>query len=236
MGCGFRETFRPSQKSPGVFSDGRTFFDIGKIKLPEKLINNPNRFNPTEFKIIKEHVEFSIEIASSIKGISKDVINMISTHHERHNGHGYPNGLSKNEIPIFGKIAGIVDCYDALISNRAFVSAMSPHDAVRKMYEWRDIDFQTELIEQFIQIVGIYPVGTVIELSDGRVGIILAHHRVWRLKPKVMMLLNQNKEPYEKYKVINMYDTETGVDSNPLTITTNVEPHIYGIDPQQFYL
>lgn len=215
---------------------GALLFDIGKMRLPDKLINNPNRFNQYEFKLVKTHVEHSIEIVKSIKGINDDVIDMVKTHHERHNGSGYPNGLRENEIPIFGKIAGIVDCYDAIISERPFASAVSPHDAVKKFYDWRDIDFQAELIEQFIQVVGIYPVGTIVELNNGCVGVIVAQHRVWRLRPKIMLLLDENKAYYNDFDVIDLYINEADEDGNSLEIVKSLDPGMYGIDPEQFYL
>lgn len=215
---------------------GALLFDIGKMRLPEKLINSSKRFNQYEFKLIKSHVKHSVDIVSNIKGINKNVIEMVKTHHERHNGSGYPAGLSKNNIPIFGKIAGIVDCYDAIISERSFISALSPHDAVKKFYEWRDIDFQAELIEQFIQVVGIYPVGTIVELNDGRVGVIVAQHRVWRLRPKIMMLLDHHKEAYADFKIVDLYTEVTNDEGDSIDIVKSLEPGMYGIDPEQFYL
>jgi HD-GYP domain-containing protein (c-di-GMP phosphodiesterase class II) len=224
---------RPDLQSLAI---GALLFDTGKIKLPGKLISNPSRYSQYEFKLIKQHVEHSVDIVRSIDGINDEVINMVKTHHERHNGGGYPGGLSGDMIPIFGKIAGIVDCYDAITSERPFVSAISPHEAVKKLYEWRDIDFQLELVEQFIQVVGIYPVGTIVELSDGRVGVIVAHHRVWRLRPKIMLLLDHNKVAYGNFSTINLITELTGIDGNPLNITKSVEPSLYGIDTEQLYL
>ncbi len=215
---------------------GALLFDIGKMKLPEKLINNPKRFNQYEFKLVKQHVNYSVEILKDTNGIDEDVINMVLTHHERHNGSGYPQGLAGDAIPLFGKIAGIVDCYDAIISERPFASPLSPHDAVKKFYEWRDIDFQAELVEQFIQVVGIYPVGTIVELSDGQVGVIVAQHNVWRLRPQVMLLLDANKEPLNHFGIINLYTETTDKNGDPLNIAKCVEPGLYGIDPEEFYL
>ncbi len=215
---------------------GALLFDVGKVKLPEKLLQNPARYNPTEYKLVQKHVDYSVEIVKSIEGIGDNVVEMVATHHERHNGSGYPRGLSGDKIPLFGKMAGIIDCYDAMISDRVYVSAISPHDAVRKLYDWSNIDFQLELVEQFIQVVGIYPVGTIIELSDGRVGVIVAHHRLWRLRPKIMLILDSNKKPYAKFEIIDTYKIDNGEDGTPLKIIKSVDPGIYGIDPQQFYL
>lgn len=211
-------------------------FDVGKVKLPEKLINNTKRFNQYEFKLVKKHVDYSIDIVKNIKGINDDIIEMIWTHHERHNGSGYPHGLNGNHIPLFGKIAGIIDCYDAIISERPFASAISPHDAVKKLYEWRNIDFQAELVEQFIQVVGIYPVGTIVELSDGRVGVIVSQNRVWRLRPKVMLLLSEKKDPLTEFITINLFTETEDNNGNPLDIVRSVEPGLYGIDPEELYL
>lgn len=215
---------------------GAMLFDVGKVKLPEKLINHKKRFNQYEFKLVKKHVDYSLDIIREIKGINDDVIDMVQTHHERYNGSGYPGGLSGNQIPLFGKIAGIVDCYDAIISERPFTSAISPHDAVKKLYEWRNLDFQAELVEQFIQVVGIYPVGTIVELSDGRVGIIISQNRVWRLRPQVMTLLNENKEPLINFDTINLFTETEDASGNSLDILRSIEPGLYGIDPEEFYL
>ena len=215
---------------------GAMLFDIGKMKLPEKLINNPKRYNQFEYELVKKHTDYSLEILKNTKGIGDDVIEMVATHHERHNGSGYPNGMAGDQIPIFGKIAGIVDCYDAIISDRVFATALSPHDAVKKLYDWRDIDFQAELVEQFIQVVGIYPVGTVIELSDGKVGVIVAQNKVWRLRPQVMILLDPDKKPLDNFNVIDLFTHVEDEGGDPLDIVKCVEPGLYGIDPEEFYL
>jgi len=215
---------------------GGLLLDVGKMRLPEKLINNTRRFNQYEFKLVKQHVGLSVEIVSSISGLNKDIVEMINTHHERHKGGGYPYGISGDAIPVFGKIAGIVDCYDAIISERPYVPAMSPHDAVKKLYEWRDFDFQAELVEQFIQVVGIYPVGTVVELTDGRVGVVVVQHRVWRLRPQIMLLLDEDKNVYDEFEVINLYTELTTENGDSLDILKSVEPGVYGIDPEQFYI
>jgi HD-GYP domain-containing protein (c-di-GMP phosphodiesterase class II) len=204
--------------------------------LPQKLIDNPKIFNKFELKIVRQHVEFSVEILKETKDIGDDVLKMVSTHHERHDGSGYPKGLAGSSIPIFGKIAGIVDCYVAIISERPFVPQLSPHDAVKKLYEWRNVDFQPELVEQFIQVIGIYPVGTLVELTDGQVGVIVAQNREWRLKPRVMLLRDTDKRPLDEFNIIDLYQQAANDEEEPLHIKTVVAPGMYGIDPDEFYL
>ncbi len=217
-------------------SMGALLFDIGKIKLPAKLIINPKEYNSIEYTLVKKHVEYSLEIVSSIEGIKDEIIQMVATHHERYDGSGYPNGLSKNNIPLFGKMAGIIDCYDAIITERLHAPALSPHEAVKNLYGWSGKDFQAELVEQFIQVVGVYPVGTVVELSDGRVGVVVSHNKVRRLRPRVMIVMNKDKQLHSKLRTINLYNETQGEDGNPLHISKTVNPSFYGIDTNQFFL
>jgi putative nucleotidyltransferase with HDIG domain len=225
-----------SRKDLHSLALGALLFDVGKMRLPEKLINNPRRYNNIEFNIIKQHVKYSLDILQETQGVNDDVYNMVKMHHERHNGSGYPDGLKSNEITIYGKIAGLVDCYDAMISERVFDSPISPHDAVKKFYEWRNIDFQSELVEQFIQIMGIYPVGTLVELSNGMVAVIVNQHRVWRLRPQLMLLLDANKKPLTDFTSIDLFVQTVDEEGNALDIVKSVEPGMYGVDPKGFYI
>lgn len=216
-------------------SMGALLFDLGKIRLPEKLILNPEKYNSTEVKLMRKHVDYSIDILASVDGIKADVMAMVATHHERHDGSGYPKGLKGNEIPLFGKMAGIIDCYDAITSTRPYAQAMSPHDTVKRLYDWSDVLFQKELIEQFIQVVGVYPIGTLVELSDGRVGVVIALNKKRRLRPKVMMLLSERKEFYSKFKTINLYEETESENGESLDIKKILQPGTHGIDPNHFY-
>ena len=105
------------------------------------------------------------------------------THHERDNGCGYPRKLAGKQIPIFGKMAAIVDCYDAMTSDAVYRCAISSHKALRTLYARKDEEFQAGLIEQFIQCIGVYPVGSLVELTTGEVGVVLSQNCVRRLRP-----------------------------------------------------
>jgi hypothetical protein len=138
--------------------------------------------------------------------------------------------LVGDQIPIFARIAAIVDCYDAITSHRNYAEALPPSIAIKMMYEWRDIDFQAELVEEFIQAVGIYPAGTLVELSSGQVGVVLSEYRTRRLRPKIMVLLDADKNPLTELLTINLLEvTETDM-GQPLNIVNSLEPDAYGID------
>ncbi len=215
---------------------GGLLFDIGKIRLPEKLLNKAGPYNKYELKIMQEHVKHGVDILRQTPDIDDRILEMVFTHHERHDGSGYPQGLQGNAIPIFGKIAGIVDSYVSITSERPYSAPMSPHEAVKKLYEWREVDFQSELVEQLIQVIGVYPVGTVVEISDGRIGVVVVQNKEWRLKPQVMLLRDAQKTPLKNFEILDLYTEGQGEEGEPLHIKRGVDPEPYGIDPDEYYL
>jgi HD-GYP domain-containing protein (c-di-GMP phosphodiesterase class II) len=214
---------------------GAVLFDIGKLKLPPELLNKNARLSNDEFELIKTHVALGVDLLNGSPGINKQVLDIVAHHHERFNGSGYPAGLKMTEIPVFARIVSIVDCYDAITSERPYAPALSPSVAVKKLYEWRNIDFQAELVEEFIQAIGLYPAGTLVELSSGEVGAVLAEYRLRRLRPQILLLLNANKDPLPELRILNLLETTHDSDGKPLEIARSLEPGAYGIDPESLY-
>jgi putative nucleotidyltransferase with HDIG domain len=209
---------------------GGLLFDIGKLKVDRELLSANRSLSDDEFQQVRSHVERGVEMIRDSGLMNKDVIDMIAHHHERHDGSGYPHGLRGDDIPIFARIAAIVDCYDAITSHRSYARAIPPSVAIKMLYEWRDIDFQGELVEEFIQAVGIYPAGTLVELSSGEVAVVMAEYRTRRLRPRVMVLLDREKQPVADIKTIDLREVNVNGDGTPLEIINSLEPHAYGID------
>jgi len=213
---------------------GALLFDVGKGKVPQNLLAKTSKLNETEFTIVKMHVEYSLGIVDGDSEISPRTREMIATHHEKFDGSGYPKGLAGGDIPLLGRIAAIVDFYDAVTSDRPYSPAMSPHDAIKYLYKYRNTHYQDELIEQFIQTLGAYPVGTLVELSNGEVGIVIGQNQVRRLLPKVIIILDDQKNMVADPQVRDlMLDADT---AEQATIKRSLEPGAYGIEPDDFYL
>jgi HD-GYP domain-containing protein (c-di-GMP phosphodiesterase class II) len=210
---------------------GSLLFDIGKTKLPTKLLTKTGRITPEERKLLEQHVQEGLKAVQFAKNIGPDVLDIIKYHHERYDGSGYPDGLKGNQIPVLARIVSIADCYDAMTSERHFAKASSPSIVIRKLYAWRNRLFQAELVEEFIQAVGMYPPGTLVQLSTGEVGIVTATNKVRRLRPKIIMLLDKNKQRYKKLSVVNLADTLKNDAGESLNIVKTLEPGAYGIDP-----
>ena len=158
--------------------------DIGKTALPLELLSSPNKPNDEEWATLQGHVDLSIELLERNGLEDPRVLNAIRTHHERHDGSGYPNGLAGNKIPAFGRIAGIIDSYDAMISARPYAAARSSYQAVQEIHGLADSAFQPELVEYFIKAIGVFPVGSIIELNTGEVGVVVSQTENNRPKTK----------------------------------------------------
>ena len=215
---------------------GCMFFDIGKIKYPNELLVKTGPLTDEEILLIKNHVNDSIEILKNTHGIQQSVIDVALNHHERFNGTGYPAKKKGSEIPLFARIAGIVDTYDALTSLRIYHKQCSHEHAIKELYSLRDIDFQADLVEMFIQCLGIYPTGALVELNTGEVAVVLQQNMISRLKPRIMLILNRKKEFNNYFPIINLLTAGHGKNEKQLEIIKTLEPGAYGINPAEFYL
>ncbi|MEQ9463666.1 MAG: HD-GYP domain-containing protein [Haliea sp.] len=211
---------------------GGMLMDVGKLRVEPELLQAKRSLTARESAYMQEHVTYGLQIIEESGIINPDIINMVAHHHERHNGSGYPLGIRGERIPAVARIAAIVDTYGALTSDREYAAAISPSNAIRVLYEARGLDFQTELVEAFIRAIGVYPAGTLVELSTGEVGIVVAEYRTRRLRPKVMILMDSDKHllPSPTLRDLQAQDDAT---AEPLVnILRSLEPGAYGIDLQ----
>lgn len=211
---------------------GILFYDIGKLNQREALLSKRTRLNEDEFIEMQRHVDDGVDYLRMFEDVHEDAINTVLTHHERFDGSGYPNKLSGDEIPVFGRIAGLVDCYNAMVSKRSYSEAISGHTALQKIYNWRNLYFQDELVQQFLRCMGVYPTGSLLEMKSGEVGIVLAQNREKHVKPRVMLLLDKDKHALRDFKVI---DLSKQVGDGTLEILQGLDPGAYGIQPSDYY-
>ncbi|MDX5151447.1 MAG: HD-GYP domain-containing protein [Acidiferrobacterales bacterium] len=212
---------------------GALLHDLGKLRIPLEILNKPGKLTTEEYDIIKSHVPLGVQVLEDSKGgIADNAIEVARYHHERIDGSGYVSGRSNGEIPEFGRIGGIVDCYDAITSDRIYKKGISAYDALKKMYEWRDSAFDGDLVEKFIQCMGIYPIGSLVEMNTGSIGVVATINRERRLRPKVVLVLTSDKKPFDKPKVIDMMEDKPGV--RELEIAHVLASGTYGINPVSY--
>ena len=210
--------------------------DIGKIRLPRELLEKQGRLTDEEFEAAKAHVAHGLEILKETPNFAPDVIHGIEQHHERMNGSGYPRGLVGDEIGVFGRMAGIVDCFVALTNHRPYAAAVSSYEALRNITSWGGDYFHEPLVQQFVSSVGVFPVGSLIELSTGEVAIVVEHSKVRRLKPRVLVVTGPDKKPAPYPAMVDLlYDPKAGGEE-AVFIKRGLAPGAYGLDLRDFYL
>jgi HD-GYP domain-containing protein (c-di-GMP phosphodiesterase class II) len=210
--------------------------DIGKIKLPRELLEKEGKLTAEEFAAAKLHVGYGLDILASTPNFHPEVIEGIAHHHERINGSGYPEGLQGTDISLFGRMSGIADCFAAITKRRPYADAVSSYEAMRSLSGWAGDFFQEALVQQFISSVGVFPVGSLIELNTGEVAIVVAHNKVRRLKPRVLMVTGPDKTVAGYPTLLDLlYDPKTANDQ-PIFIRRGLAAGAFGLDLKDFYL
>lgn len=215
---------------------GILLLDIGKTKLPRKLLEKNGRLNATEIKLVKLHVKLGVEILKENTQVSRDVLDIALNHHERFDGKGYPNGKEGQQISVFARMAAIIDFYDAVTHKRPWRNAIKPAAAINALYERRDKNFQSELVEEFIQCLGLYPTGSVVELTSGEVGIVIEQNRVRRLRPKVLIVRDELKQEVDVPFTRDLDQERLDHTGKTLMIKTGLQSDAYGISREDYYL
>ncbi|MBI3715574.1 MAG: DUF3391 domain-containing protein [Betaproteobacteria bacterium] len=207
--------------------------DIGKLKLPAELLERKSRFTPAEYELVKKHVQLGLQILENTPGLHPDVTDGIAHHHERVDGSGYPLALSGDKISIFGRMAAIADTFSAVTKARPYAETVAPHEALRMLTEWSGRQFQPEMVEQFIQSIGAFPVGSLVELSTGEVAVVVTHNKTKRLRPKVLVVTDPDKTPRRHPSTLDLlYD----ISDHPVHIRRGLASNAFGIDAREYYL
>ena len=218
-----------------VLSTGCFLADVGKIEIASELLIQPTPLDTQQRELIRKHVAEGCRIVKNCGVTDQDVIDIVATHHERYDGSGYPHGLTGNQIPVFGRIAGIVDSYDAMITPRPYAPAMSSFDAAQELSLAADCLFQKELVHAFLQTTGIFPVGALVELNTGEVGLVVAQNKAKRLRPKVMLLLDSDKHESYGLPMIDLRTDDSEYDHPNVWITRELPSNAYGLTPAEYF-
>jgi HD-GYP domain-containing protein (c-di-GMP phosphodiesterase class II) len=212
---------------------GAALIDVGKARVEAQLLCKRDGLDAEELASVREHLAHSIAIVQEA-AVEPIVLDIVRFHHERHDGSGYATGLAGTAIPLLARIAGIADSYDAMISLRPYKCARSSFEAMQELADLKDVAYQGELVEQFMQAVGLFPTGSLVELNTGEVGIVVAQNPSRRLKPKLMLVLDPDKCRRELFNVVDLMASPGA--GGPLWIAKEHPPGAFGVDAEEFYL
>jgi HD-GYP domain-containing protein (c-di-GMP phosphodiesterase class II) len=215
---------------------GGMLLDIGNSRIRPGIAATRGRISSEQYDELRQHVDLGLEILECSKGVTDNVADMLRCHHERADGSGYPHGLRGNQIPGFGRIAAIADCYDAMTSISPYSQPMAAYDVARSLNEMRGKEFAAEVVEQFLATMGMFPVASIVELSNGAVAVVLEQNPGNILKPKVMLLLDKQHKPLAEPRIVEMRDLPMDVThSDALWIVKGYEHGAFGIDPLRIF-
>ena len=152
---------------------GGLLHDVGKIMTPDEVLNKPGKLTDEEFGVMRQHVTHTHSILSSTSGITPIMLEVAANHHERLDGSGYPRHLKEDQLSLYTRMSGIVDVYDAVTADRVYKQGMQPTQAFRILLKGADHHFDRTLVTRFIKCMGVYPVGTLVRLSNQRLAIVM---------------------------------------------------------------
>ena len=210
--------------------------DVGMLKLPPGMPARRSDLSAEEDATFKSHVEHSVEILSKTAGLPAELPSMASLHHERYDGSGYPRGLKGGAISQMGAISGIVDTFDLLTAPAPYGMQMPPSNALNVLFQNRGTQFHAALVEQFIQCVGAFPVGSVVELNTGEVGVVITQNLVKRLQPRVMVVQDPSGNPIHPHKILDLVNEPMATVDEPYRIRRTLDQTTVKIDSRELFL
>ncbi|MBC7183785.1 MAG: HD-GYP domain-containing protein, partial [Marinobacter sp.] len=208
---------------------GALLHDLGKILTPDEILHKPGRLSPEEFEVMKLHARHSRDILASTAGIGELAVITAAQHHERLDGTGYPEGLKGEEISEYGRMVAITDVYDAITADRVYHKGMTPTQGLKKLLEWSGDHLDPLLVKQFIRCIGLYPVGSMVLLESGRLGVVVETNEADQRLPAVRVMY------HTKFRMpITVATIDLAKPGTQDRILRAVDPDEYKIDVRKF--
>ncbi|MCC2603816.1 HD-GYP domain-containing protein [Planctobacterium marinum] len=183
---------------------GGFLMDIGMATIPEELLQKGDKFHAEDQEMIKMHVDFGVELVSQEENVSDVVLSVIQDHHERLDGSGYPEGKKGDQINTYGRMAAIIDSYDAMTSDRPYRKGYTPTAALKKLLSDTSGKYDQSLVQQFIRCIGVHPVGSLVKLKSGKLGIIVKANKDEPIKPLVMCFYSVTSGAHTELKRVDL--------------------------------
>ena len=183
---------------------GGLLHDIGKIRVPNQVLNKPGKLTDDEWQEMQNHVVYGVDVLKKSPGVTPIMLDICHMHHERLDGSGYPENLTTADISHYGRIAAIVDVYDAITADRCYHKGKSPGQAIKILLTLANSHLDKSLLFEFLKCMSVYPVGTAVELSNGRAGVVIETDNDNPTLPKVKTFYNMRHKNYEDPKIINL--------------------------------
>ncbi|GAA0810896.1 HD-GYP domain-containing protein [Colwellia asteriadis] len=209
---------------------GAFLHDVGKVLIPPEVLHKPGKLTPPEYEIIKSHVTLGMQVLQDCPDLPELVLSVVKQHHERLDGTGYPQQLTEPQISQFGRMIAIVDSYDAMTAERVYKAGMHPIKAFKILMKESPTSYDNELVEQFVNCLGIYPIGTLVKLTSGKLGLISKLNKSKPLQPFVRVFYNTRLN-----QAIAMEEIDLIHDKHQDQIDCCIKPEEFNINLLRFF-
>ena len=214
---------------------GCAMCDLGMTELSASLLDQPQKLTQKQRDVVRAHPLIGAEFVADSMDVDFEILAIVENHHERMDGSGYPRGLEGAAIPLLARIAGLVDSYDAMITQRPYAPARTSHEAAQELLDGKGTVFQDALVEQFIQAIGLFPTGTLVELNSGEVAIVVRQNATRRLKPEIVVVLCPDKKKKEVLELVNLFDQDVTVEGERW-ISRELLSGAYGVNSEEYFI
>ncbi|MDE2624195.1 MAG: HD-GYP domain-containing protein [Betaproteobacteria bacterium] len=198
--------------------------DVGKMLVPEHILNKPGRLTDEEFEIVKSHPKLGHEVLLRSHGLSEATLDVCLHHHERMDGGGYPDRLAGENLSLYARMGAVCDVYDAITSERCYKKGWEPATAIHKMAEWQRGHFDLRIFHAFVKTVGIYPVGTLVRLKSGRLGYVVEQGKQSLTAPVVKVIFSEQANAHILPELVDLSEAQDAVLSSE-------DPQQWGLAP-----
>ncbi|NVK22660.1 MAG: HD-GYP domain-containing protein [Kangiellaceae bacterium] len=207
--------------------------DLGKTQIPEDILDKPGLLSNVEKRVMQRHTVLGFELINSDHTIDSAIKDVILNHHKRMDGNGYPKQKVGESLSVYCRIVSIIDAYDIITSDTPYKQGLSPREALKELFNERDRQFDGKLVEAFIKMIGIYPAGSLVEMSNGEIGLIVSTDPEKKLNPKVELIRDQ-LGMLRKPTVIDLTQSPHDSQGQPYFIKTALPDGALGIDMRQY--
>ncbi|HTY03951.1 MAG TPA: HD-GYP domain-containing protein [Rhodocyclaceae bacterium] len=212
-------------------AQGALLKDIGSLRIPEDILQKPERLTDYEMRVVRRHVFDSQLMLADSAGVTETMLDVVAHHHERVDGTGYPHALAGEEVPVHAQLTAIVDAYDALTSDRPFQQRVEPGEALRRLHAEAGSHFRPDLLQAFVRTVGVYPVGSLVRLDNGYLAIVTEVHRDRLLQPELLVMFDTRSDRY-----VSPFPLDLARKTEPPAIVGIESYARWGIDPRRWQI
>jgi putative nucleotidyltransferase with HDIG domain len=208
--------------------------DIGKMKIPHTVLTKPGKFTTKEISLMRSHSTEGWKLLMASSNMPGCVIDAAYAHHERLDGKGYPRGLTENQIHPYTRIVTISDMYDAITSDRVYKKSKTHLEAINIMTNNMGNKLDSGLVIKFIECLGIYPPGHIVEMTNGEVAVVIEVNEEKKLKPKITMLLDEDKKQV-KPRLVDLAKMDLDACGQSYAVKRMVKYDVFNININQLY-